>query len=108
MSEDEKWDALAERIGKDASWTDRTLAKLDKIRRSSLSRQKKLDKANALLDDEANWLNTIAIPEFVSTIEDRWRDAIPTLQIRQSATAIRYVSFLGQCGLVLLKAATLL
>ena len=108
MSEDKKWAASEERLDGGASWTAHTLEKVQRVLASSRSRQKKLDRINALLDDEMQWVNPMGIPELVNVIEERWRDAIPTLQVRQSVTYIHYGFFVGQCGLVLLKAATLL
>ena len=107
ISEDEEWAAFQERHG-NAFLTSDTLKKVDRVLNSSQSRPEKLDKMHRLLDEEMDWVNLMAIPELVRAYEQQWRASIPVLRRAASASYIRNGCFVGQCGLVLLKAATLL
>ena len=109
MSEDEKSTAFDERLREGgAFWSSDTLEKVDRVLNSFRSRRKKLDKSNRLLDDDMTWVSRISIPELAQNCEEEWRGAIPSVRRAASASYIRNGCFVGQCGLVLLKAATLL
>ena len=113
MTEDEKWTAFDERLREGAAfWSSDTLKKVDRVlnsfRSRFRSRRKIRDKSNRLLDDDMTWVSRISIPELAQHCEEEWRGAIPSVRRAASASYIRNGCFVGQCGLVLLKAATLL